>query len=376
MSNVVKEMLPDPANLLVQYLPYLTLVSFLVCVGLIALAKRYPRLFGRAGDLDAVQSMHTRITPRVGGVAVFSALILGVLFVPEFISENYFKFIAAGSILFITGMLEDLGVSIPPRMRLLSAVVSSLLAIILLQVWIPTIGVPFLDPLLGYWFVGIPITLLITAGVANGFNLIDGVNGLATMTAMTAAIAIAMISQQAGYTEMAQLCLTLSAAILGLFLLNFPFGLIFLGDAGAYTIGFALSWFGIVVLANAPEVSAWAILLALFWPLADTLLAIVRRGRSKQNAMAPDRLHVHQLVMRALEICFLGRGRRQIANPLTTVVLAPLVIAPQVFAVIFWNNNMAAFLTVVTFLVLFFASYISAPPVIRALRRRKPFSAN
>jgi UDP-N-acetylmuramyl pentapeptide phosphotransferase/UDP-N-acetylglucosamine-1-phosphate transferase len=212
--------------------------------------------------------------------------------------------------------------------------------------------------------------LLITAGVSNGFNLIDGVNGLAGLTAIGAAVSIALISQQAGLSTMVSLSMILAAVILGFFVVNFPFGFIFLGDAGAYTIGFVLCWFGIAVLVLAPGISAWAILLTLFWPLADTLFAMYRRNRANRDAMSPDRLHFHQLVMRGLEICFLGRKRRHIANPLTTVVLAPFIIAPQVTAVLLWNKTGAAFAAVLIFLAMFFASYVVGVSAVRAYRQR------
>jgi UDP-N-acetylmuramyl pentapeptide phosphotransferase/UDP-N-acetylglucosamine-1-phosphate transferase len=177
---------------------------------------------------------------------------------------------------------------------------------------------------------------------------------------VVAAVAMACIAGLADYLPMVKLTLMLAAIVLGFFLWNFPFGHIFLGDAGAYTIGFILSWFAISILINVPTVSPWALLLTLFWPVADTVLAIWRRAGRKASTMAPDRLHVHQLVMRALEIHVLGRGRRQFANPLTTVLLAPFIIGPAIAGVVFWNNSLSAFLAVLAFTAIFFASYVIA----------------
>ena len=243
-----------------------------------------------------------------------------------------------------------------------------MLVIWLLGVWLPRAGIPGLDAVMDYWVVGVPVTLLITAGISNGFNLIDGVNGLASLTAIVAAVALSYIAEAAGYTIMVHLAMMVAAATFGFFLLNYPFGLIFLGDAGAYTLGFVLSWFGISILLNAPEVSPWALLLTLFWPVADTLLAIYRRSRARADVAAPDRLHVHQMVMRSLEIGVLGRNRRRIANPLTTLVLAPFVMAPPIVGVLLWDQNLNAFLAVLAFGTLFFASYATAPRAIRSLR--------
>ncbi len=356
--------------LLQPYLALLVLISFSACIVIIALARFFPRLRGRDNDTTAVQSMHVNPTPRVGGLAIFGGLACSVLFFPVPISQGYFGFALAIFILFLVGLKEDLGFHVSPKLRLLVLVGASLVVVVVVGEWLPRIGVFFLDPWLPYWAFGVPVTLLITAGIANGFNLIDGVNGLAAMTATAAAVSIALIAQQSGYTPMANVSLMLAAVIFGFFLVNFPFGLIFLGDAGAYTIGFVLAWFGIAVIVNAPTVSPWAILLTVFWPLADTLLAIYRRARRNKGAMMPDRLHVHQLVMRGLEICVLGRKRRNISNSLTTVVLAPFVIAPQITAVLLWDDNRSAFYAVVAFLVLFFASYAWTLSVVRSNRRR------
>ncbi|WP_233140047.1 MraY family glycosyltransferase [Marivita geojedonensis] len=314
--------------------------------------------------------MHETPTPRLGGVAIFSAVILSGALAPAAVSDPYRDFILATAILFLVGLLEDLGVSISPRKRLLACAAASLAAIWLLGVWLPRLGIPGVDTYMDLWLVGVPMTLLVTTGVANGFNLIDGVNGLASLAAMAAAVALAVISHGIGYEIMVSLALMLAAAIFGLFLLNFPFGLIFLGDAGAYTLGFVLSWFGISVLLNAPEVSPWAILLTVFWPLADTLLAIVRRKQRQKDSLAPDRLHVHQLVMRTLEIHVLGRGNRRLANPLSTVVLAPFVLAPPMVAVFVWDQNALAFWSVIAFLILFFGSYAVAFRVLRRIPRK------
>ena len=200
--------------------------------------------------------------------------------------------------------------------------------------------------------------------------MIDGVIGLSALAAITASVALSQIAFLAEYTAMVYLATMLAAAVLGFFVLNYPFGLIFLGDAGAYTLGFVLSWFGISILLNAPEVSPWALLLTMFWPVADMCLAIVRRSQRKADAMAPDRLYVHQMVMRALEICILGGNRRTLANPLTTLVLAPFAIAPPLAGVLFWNHSLLAGLSFMIFSALFAAIYAAAPNITHRFRQR------
>ncbi|MCH8467904.1 MAG: glycosyltransferase [Roseinatronobacter sp.] len=250
----------------------------------------------------------------------------------------------ATSILFFVGLVEDLTGKVPPRLRLLAALLSSLLVIISLGLWLPRAGIPGLDGLMGNWWVGVPITLMLTAGIANGFNLIDGVNGLAAMTALIAALSFSIISHNAGLLGLSHINLMLAASVFGFLVLNFPAGKIFLGDCGAYVLGFVLSWLGIGIVINNAAVTPWAILLVLFWPVADTMLAIYRRASRRRSAMAPDRLHVHQLVMRALELC---GCRRSVANPLTTLILMPFIVVPASLGVVFWDEPLRAFLSVV-----------------------------
>lgn len=348
----------------------LTLLSLSTCLFLVFLGPKVPYLYGATAHLRAVQAAHSRQTPRVGGIAIFGSMALSTLFAPSEVARSYGLFVAATSIVFIVGLAEDLGFGVSPVKRLCAVCLASLAACLFLGVWLPRLDIPILDNMMSYAVIGVPITLLVTAGVANGFNLIDGVNGLASLAAIVAVVTLGLIAEQAEYTVMVQLATLFAAGLVGFFAMNYPYGFIFLGDAGAYTIGFVLSWFGIAILLNAPEASAWAILLTMFWPLADTLLAMYRRARRNTPKMAPDRLHVHQLVMRALEIYVLGRGRRNLTNPLSTLVLAPFVIAPPITGVLLWDNPTLAFWAVLCFLGLFFGTYAIAFQVLGLLKRK------
>lgn len=345
------------------------LFAFGISCFLIVLTKYIPRLAGRSGDLSAVQAAHASITPRVGGVAIFGAIMFMSAFVPDIVASNYAKFLPAVGIIFFVGLCEDLGFRVSPWGRLTGAIVASLFFIIASGVWMPRVDIPVLDGLMPYWFIGIPMTLFVTAGAANGFNLIDGVNGLAGFSAIACAIGLAFLGAYGGYPEMSHLAVMIAAAILGFLVMNYPFGLLFLGDAGAYTIGFVLSWFGISVILRAPEVSAWAVLLTLYWPVFDTLLAIFRRVSRRAPSFHPDRMHVHQLIMRSLEIVWLSRGRRNLSNPLSSLLLTPFILAPVAVGVLLWNRPLAAGLSFFGFLLLGFASYAALAKLPAKLRR-------
>ena len=112
-----------------------------------------------------------------------------------------------------------------------------------------------------------------------------------------------------------------------------------MGDAGAYVIGHLLVWASISILWNASSVTPLAVLLIFFWPIADTIMAILRRYSSGKPITQPDRLYFHQLAMRAVEIVLLGRNKRKLANPLGTILTLPFVILSMIAGVFFLLNR-------------------------------------
>ncbi|NKX44547.1 MraY family glycosyltransferase [Roseicyclus persicicus] len=350
------------------------LALFALTAGLSALialvARRSPRLAGRAGDLRTVQTAHHRMTARLGGVAVFAGLLACLWLVPLPAPFSAPALAAATALLFAAGLAEDLGWHIPPRGRLMAAVLAGALVMLWTGVWTPRIGPALLDPAMASGLLGIPITLFAMVGISHAFNLIDGVNGLSAVAALVATLALALIARQSGYPEMEVLAWLFAAVIAGFLALNWPLGLIFLGDAGAYVFGFTLSWLGVMVVLHHPDATAWAMLLTMMWPIADTLHALYRRRRRRRPAMQADRLHLHQMVMRSLEIWRLGKGRRPLANPLTTVILAPFVAVPAATGVWLWDRPLPAFLAFLAYVAAYFAAAAWLARVIGPRRRR------
>ena len=139
-------------------------------------------------------------------------------------------------------------------------------------------------------------------GISHALDLIDGLNGLAGFTALALALYLATIAHQSGLIEHRDILLTVAAAFAGFLALNFPFGKIFLSDAGAYVIGHFLVWVSVSILWNAPNVTSFTMLPVFFWLVADMLLTITRRLALGKTISQPARLHFHHLVMRGIEI--------------------------------------------------------------------------
>lgn len=341
--------------------------SALICSILLLTKQFHIRKDG--SDSRAIQSAHVSPTPRIGGVAIGAGLLLSAFFVPADVKAMYILYLSSLAPVFIAGLAEDLGVDVSPRRRLMGAALSSLMAVVLLQTWVTNADVPGLNTLLAFAPFGILFTVFATTGVCNAFNLIDGINGLSAGTGVVVALGLAAMADVSGQPQLASICFVLVAALMGFLVFNFPWGKIFLGDAGAYSLGHALAWLAVILMFRSPDLSPWAVVLVFFWPLADTFFAIYRRRRSGRPTDQPDRLHFHQLVMRALEIKLLGRQNRKIANPLATLVLMPLVTAPVVFGVMLWDKPLLAFASVISFSGLFFGTYMMG---VRLARTGRP----
>ena len=353
--------------LLIQSYMILFLISFVFCL-VIILSSGYG--FNRRAALDevATQSAHSGFVPRVGGLAIYIS-ILGLIplltfgFIPlavvfDLKTDEIIFLILTAFPVFLIGIVEDLGYPMLPKWRLLASTLSGLLVILIFQVWIESLGIIFLDYFLMIAPAGILFTIFATVGVVNAFNLIDGLNGLSSYVTISTALALSVISLQVGYFQTAIFLFLLSAAVAGFAILNFPFGKIFLGDGGAYTLGHLLVWCSILLISYEPSISPFAILLIFFWPVADTSLAIWRRWKLGNPTDRPDRLHFHQLAMRFLEIRFFGRDKRFLANPTATIILTPLISAPQILGVLFWSDFRKTVLITVIMGLLFILAYL------------------
>ena len=331
---------------------YLTLffVSFILCV-VIILSSGYG--FSRRGVFDevAIQSAHSGFVPRVGGLAIYiSILVLIPLLSFGFIPLSVVLNLNAAQItwlilsaipVFSIGLAEDIGYAMSSKARLIASAVSSLVVILLFKMWLTRLGVPGIDMLLNFAPFAILFTVFATVGVVNAFNLIDGLNGLSSYITISVALSLSISAFNSGNTQIAIFLVLIISSVLGFMILNFPMGKIFLGDGGAYALGHLLVWSAILLFDNSKELSPFAILLIFFWPVADTGLAIWRRWKLGNPTDRPDRLHFHQLAMRFLEIRFFGRDRREITNPIATLILVPLISVPQILGVLFWDNFVA-----------------------------------
>jgi UDP-N-acetylmuramyl pentapeptide phosphotransferase/UDP-N-acetylglucosamine-1-phosphate transferase len=285
----------------------LVLAFFISLLSTLALI-RYQHLHEKVSsdhDLLGPQKFHTHAVPRIGGIGIYLALVITALFSHQILKLDkgllLLELCACALPAFAVGLAEDLTKKISIKARLAACAASAFLGLYFLNILITKIHVPGLDWLLGIAVVATILTVIAVAGLANAYNIIDGFNGLASMVAIISLLAIGYVAFKVNDPTLASTCLIIIGGIGGFFIWNYPRGLIFLGDGGAYLIGYLIASSSILLVVRNPIVSPWFSLLVNAYPIFETLFTIWRRKvHQGKNPGLPDGAHFHSLIYRRL----------------------------------------------------------------------------
>ncbi|MFI5314382.1 MAG: MraY family glycosyltransferase [Myxococcota bacterium] len=296
------------------------IVPWLVALALTPATIRFARRFDLL-DHPTERKAHTAPVAMLGGVAVVGAMVIGLLVLAPFI--DVLRQVAFGSgslgalglgcgLMVALGLWDDL-YDMKPLHKLAGQIaIASLTFALGFQVG--SIELPFGFELSD----AAPISFLVTVGwivvVANAFNLIDGMDGLASGVSLITALTVFLLANQNGATVPVIVALALSGALAGFLRFNLPPARIFLGDAGALSIGYLTAVLALASYQKAPAAVALIVpLLVLGLPLLDTMLAVIRRGLSHFSVHGAkglsarevigavtraDRGHLHHLLLR------------------------------------------------------------------------------
>ncbi|OOY02801.1 glycosyl transferase family 4 [Thioclava sp. F28-4] len=297
--------------------------------------QRHHGIFTLDGD-HGVQKIHDAPTPRIGGLAMLLGACLAALMLPAEARRLWWMICLCALPAFLSGVIEDVTKKVSAKWRLVATVLAGLIFCLVSGYHIERADIPGLDFLLGYPAFGIALSVLAIGGIANSLNIIDGVNGLASGSAIIVLSCFAILAARSDDVALLAICLLMIGAIAGFFVLNFPAGKLFFGDAGAYTTGFVLAVIGIMLPARNPEYSPLIAVLALSYPWIETLVSIRRRAkRDGTNPGEADRLHLHSLVYRSrAKRMAMAIGMPRMRNPLTSILLWPLSLIACTITVI------------------------------------------
>ena len=229
------------------------IVSFAVTV-LLVLTKRWHGRFSMDG-VQGVQKQHKVPTPRIGGVAIVLGVLAGWLVAMPERQAILGPLLVAGLPAFAFGLAEDLTKKVSVMARLLATMASGVLGWWLTGMSLTSLDIAGVDVLMGITLVSVAFTAFAVGGVANAINIIDGFNGLASGFVVLALLGLAAMAMSSQDPNLAIACLGTAGAMLGFWLVNWPWGKIFLGDGGSYFGGFALAWACIMVVERNPEIS-------------------------------------------------------------------------------------------------------------------------
>lgn len=264
-------------------------IAFILTFVLTYPVKRYAIKFGVV-DFPNYRKIHTKVTPRLGGLAIFLGAFFGALYLqPQ--HEHILEILFGAIVIIITGILDD-RYSLRPVVKLSGQLIAASFLIssglIIERITLPMIGVIELG------FVSVLITVLWIVGITNAINLIDGLDGLATGVTTIALTSMLIMAIMDGQLVAAYLCIVLIGGNLGFLYHNFYPAKIYMGDTGSNFLGFMIAAISMLGLFKNVALFSFVIpVIVLAVPIFDTLFAIVRRAYNKDSIMMPDNKHIH-----------------------------------------------------------------------------------
>ncbi len=300
------ELVVMPIAMLLDMLLLALLASLLASILIVATGRWHGR-YSFDQDVNGIQKVHENPVPRTGGIALMAGILvvpaLGLFSQPSGFQSmdelNIFKLLLAAMPALLAGLFEDLTKKGSIRMRLVATFISAMLAAWLLGAHLPRLDIWGLDRALQLIPVSLAITAFAVAGVTNSINIVDGFHGVAGGTVVVILAGMGFLSWQAGDELVTQLALVGIGATFGFLLLNYPTGRLFMGDGGAYLLGFWVAEVAVLTIVRNPQVNAWQILAICAYPVIEVVFSMYRRKIVRKVSVGiPDRLHLHSLFYR------------------------------------------------------------------------------
>jgi len=317
-------------------------------------------------DYYAIQKIHDEHVSRLGGLAIYATVGISAYLLENQILINI---ILCSVPLFFIALIEDIKHNVRPHTRMLAILISAALFIIPLYQngSLPQIEIPLIDTYLNNSFVLALILIIAISGVANGVNMIDGANGLSGFSILTILCAISFISFEQGDGEILFSSLVLMAGVVGFLLINYPWGRIFLGDAGAYFLGFSVSILTIYLFARHDNLPSWGAILILFYPVMEVLFSFIRKAVvQKKTPFAPDTEHLHLklffVLKRSIKINW-------IANSFVAPSMALIWLMPPLFSMITFKSIGFIWVGILLSTFIYLGIYLALPKTINSNKR-------
>jgi UDP-GlcNAc:undecaprenyl-phosphate GlcNAc-1-phosphate transferase len=288
-------------------------------------------------DIPGRRKIHKKVTPSMGGIAIFCGFCISTLIWIDLSSWYKIKFILVPLfVIFFIGVRDDL---VP--LRALVKLIGQIMAVCLL-IFLSDLRLRSLYGLFGInelpIFVSYILTIFTIIAITNSFNLIDGLDGLAGTIASIALISFGLWFYLVGDQIFAIICFTMLGAIFAFLIFNWDPSEVFMGDTGALVIGMALAVVAIQFIntnynlsleeSYKFESSIATAACFIMIPLVDTGRIIILRLWKRQSPFKPDKSHIHHAIMR------LGKTHSQ-----TTIILGATQVFFVIIAIVFRHSS-------------------------------------
>ena len=316
------------------------LISFIVSLLVIYISHKHS-FFIDCEKSDKPQKFHETPVPRAGGIGIMVALSL------LFLTSYGIKLFIPALIAFLSGIFEDFHNSLSAKTRLIMQSIAALSAIWFADAVVTYLGLGIELP----YIIGVVFSMFAIVGMINAINIIDGFNGLASGVVIIILISLAIVTYKHNNIDLLNAILILLGATFGMFVLVFPKGKIFLGDGGAYLLGFLVGIFGIYLAGTYKDVSPWYILAIFIYPVWEVVFSIIRKLYMKKSPLKPDKCHIHMLIFRNITK----------NNALTAIFIllwiSPFIIVSTIYANCSKCNIKIALVFIITYILLYLYLY-------------------
>ncbi len=246
-------------------------------------------------DLPRERRVHSSPRPYTGGLAIFTSFSLTLFLTGGYSFPYLGTILGGGLIIFLLGLVDDKYDLSSGRKLLIQILVATLIAASGIR--IAYLTNPFGEMVALGW-LSYPLTILWLVTTINIINLIDGLDGLAAGVSAIAGVSLLIIGLSLRQSAAVFLCAILIGVLLGFLPFNFYPARVFMGNSGAYFLGYLLGVISVMGALKLPTVLALAIpVFAMGIPFLDTLWAVWRRWRSGEQLMQGDRYHIHHLLL-------------------------------------------------------------------------------
>ena len=279
------------------------IVPMIIAVFLVPPVKKAAWKYGIFA-VENERTVHHGKIPRIGGVAVYTAFMIGCLLFVRPLDQSVRAILLGGTIVFAGGLLDDV-VNLRPRYKLLFQIAGALAVMYLGNVEWQDINL-FFGIRIPAGILTLAITFVWLIGITNAINLLDGMDGLSSGFSIIVLFSICMISTVVNRPEIIRFALILAGAAAGFLVFNFHPASIFIGDCGAQFLGFMIASISIQGFKSGTFITMLMPITLLFIPIMDTLSAMLRRKLSGHKISDADQGHIHHVLMKGF-----GLGQMQ-----------------------------------------------------------------